>query len=626
MDDLSLNVGAKVGISLSASVLGFNVFSYNPTFNIGNIGDVQYGIFLTDPPSTAAGSFIPPTNGPGIDSGNISPDDTPPATTYGGTTAIGNYSIDPSPQLVIDPSSSNAISAQITNVGTANSPTGNLTVATRSGGIWSGSTILSDAGNVTSPQLALTHDSSGNTAAVLVYDVDNTTGSPVTQTRNTFLDSNDIRSRYYNGTTWSAEQSVTSDSLDDSEPSVAFNANGVGVMAYVHNTDSSPDDSSGAFDAASDDIRACIWNPTTHTWSRPLSITSNDGISDSTPSAFVDSSGNIYVVWVRGSGMGNELAYSMYSSTTGWSAAAVLPISGLPTGGQFNNVAVSASASGRVDVTFSYDVNNADTSVTSTLYDRPTTIGGFTAQATLVQIASGANYTGLRLTSAPSGSLVAYWGQSDGVVNQVFESTLASPTSAWTTPTQLTDDPNVAMEPTAAVDTNGTLQVLYDNVVPYGSTSAGNPTDPSVGAPMVSGVASSSVQDLPQLGFSSGLDFGYQTAAPTGASVTGQATVINRGLTSASVTISAYVGLPTGGTLVHTQTITLAAGASYTVSQAFTVAAGTQTYSLQLTTSGGQAFDTSEDLTTATLTGAGDLTALSLTPSDPTRCRAKPSL
>ena len=619
-DNIAFDLNAQLNIGLAASVpiIG-NIWTYNYTQDLGNIvNTVQHGIFLTDPPSMATGKFIAPGTGPG--SGTVG--DVVPAEQdtgiipISGTSLIGAYPIDPSPQIVIDNSvtNGNALSVQLVNVGTSSAPLANLAFTTRTAGTWSGMTTLSENNDVGTPQLALTHDGAA-APAVVVYDLDKVAGSPSTQTVNQRFDSEEIAYRYYNGTSWSSESVLTNDNLYDSEPQAAFNSSGAGVLAYVHNTDGAPLNSSGAFDANSNDIEVSNWNPSTHSFGAPVVLgTAGDGVSDASPAAFVDASGNKYVVWVRGIGTSNQLMYSV-NNGAGWSGPAPLQLAGMPTGGTFNNVSLGSDGNGRVDVVFSYSVMNANGTVTTTLFNRPATIAGFAVSQPVVQLASGANFSGLRTTSSPSGAMVVYWQQSTGQADQIEEATVLNGVESG--PTQISDDPNVATSPSLAVDGSGTMQVLYDNSIPYGGSSQGTTSDPQVGAPLASGVFSSSVQDLPQLTFTSGLSFQIDSAsaAASGSSVTGTAVIANRGLVAANVTISAFDGIPgSGGIAVGTpQMVTLQPGASYTVSQAFTVLAGTNTYSLQLTTSGGQAFDTTEDLSSATLSGLADLVAINLT-------------
>jgi hypothetical protein len=613
VDDLAITVDAKLQVSVSASIWGFNVFSYNLNKDYGNIvNTVTHGIYLTNPPMMGAGEFIGPGGAPIVE-----PDDDPTAVISTGSSLVGAYTIDPSPQIVINNTSGGmGLSVQVANVGSTNAPQGNLVVATRantSSG-WTTGTSLSENNDVASPVLALSHDgSAGTNPAVVVYDVDDATGSPSTQTLNQRLDSFDIAYRYFNGTSWSGETRLTSDSLYDSEQSIAFGSTGSGVLAYVHNTDTTPISvTSGTYDDASNDIYASVWNPTTHAFGAPVAITHSDGIADAQPTTFVDSSGKMYIVWIRTTASGSQLWYST-NTGSGWSAAAQLGVTGLAPGGTFKNVAIGSDGTGRVNVLFSYESPNADGSLTTALYQRPATTAGFTNSLPAVQIGANADYSGLKVTNNPTGGLVAYWEQSDGQMNQIFESTITSGVS--TTPTQVSDDPNIAMEPSAAVDTNNVLQVLYDNTIIYGGTSQGSPTDPSVGAPLAAGVASSSIQMLPQLTFINGLAFPVEAqSAPVGSTITGTALIANRGLTSTTLTITAYDGLPSGGTTVGTAvTITLLPGGTYNYSQAFTVLAGNQTYSVQLTTSSGQAFDTTENLSTTTLSGLPDIVAGQLT-------------
>jgi hypothetical protein len=615
--DLALSIDAKLTIGISASVfLIGNVFTYNYNKDLGNIvNTIHNGIFLTNPPvMNGSSTFIPPGGG-----GGSNPAVDPTAVTRNGSSPVGVFSIDPTPQITIsNNSTAMGLSVQVINVGTANAPQGNLAYSVRpnSSSAWGALTTLPQTGDVSDPVLAMSRDGSGSSApAVVVYDADDTAGSPATQTLNQRLDASDIRYRYFNGTSWGPEIALTNDNLEDTEQAIAFDSSGDGVLAYVRNTDSAPISASGSLDSASNDIYASTWNATTHTWNAPTAITSGDGVDDSKPSVFVDATGKRYIVWVRGTGSSETLMYSTSTGGGAWSTPAVLSVTGLVPGGTFNNVAIGSDGPSRVNVLFSYTVANGDGTNTTTLYQRPATTAGFTNSLPAVQISANANYSGLQTTETASGSLVAYWEQSDGTVNQIFETTITA--GVATAPVQLTDDPNVAQRPSVAVDTSGKLQVLYDNNVLYGGTSQGTPADPSVGAPLAAGVASSSVQMLPQLTFTQGLAFPVetQTGAPTGSTATATAVIANRGLVAATVTITAYDGIPgSGGTAVGTPySISLLPGATYNVSQAFTVLAGNQIYSIQLTTSSGQAFDTTENISSTTLNGAADLYATGLT-------------
>src|SRR5262249_21267356 len=158
---------------------------------------------------------------------------------------------------------------------------------------------------------------------------------------------------------------------------------------------------------------------------------------------------NKYIVWIRGTGTSGQLMYSV-NSGSGWSAPAQLQLAGLPTGGTFNNVAIGSDGTGRIDVVFSYSVVNADGTLSTTLFNRIAPTSTFASAQPIVQLASNSNFSGLRTTSAPSGAMVVYWQQSDGQSDQIEETTVLNGVESG--PTQLSDDPNLATNPSIAVD------------------------------------------------------------------------------------------------------------------------------------------------------------------------------
>ena len=549
-----------------------------------------------------------------------------------GSSTVGAYNLDQHPQIVIDPASGQALSIQVVNASTTPGVTiGNLAFAQRSGGLWSAQTVL-PSNDVSSPDLALTHDNTSSTAAaVVVYQATNVAGSPAGLTLNQKLTDTQIRYRYFDGKEWGAEQSVTNESLMDAYPSVAFNSKGQGVLAWVHNSNPSPMDNNGNYSRSTQTIRAAVWNPTTHTWSAPMTVSPSAGVSDAQPASYVDDAGNLYIVWIRDTATANVLMYSM-NSGSGWSAPAVLPITGLVPGGSFRNVAIGRDKLGRVNVIFSYRVQNNDRSVDSRLYNRPTTPAAFTQSAGVEQISQGANFAHLSTTNTADGSLVAYWLREDGINNGVFLSVLSrsstSPSAAWSTPDPLTSTSNLTLAPSLAVDTDGRFQVLYDHIVPQSNGQTRTPApptlEPQVGVPLVPGVGSTSFALLPQLAFGSQLGFpvldsGSKDAAGLGISGNsmGQAVIVNRGQAAAQVTIDAYVGMPATGTKIGTQQITLSAGASYHYSQMFPISAGMQTYSVLLTSATGEAIPSASEISTITINGLPDLAVVALTPSAP---------
>ncbi len=613
---LAVTVTATLGVEADASFLFWDatLLNYSHTFPIASTA--TQGILTTDPADGggggATGAATPLVTPANASEGTVAPT---------GTQTVGAYPVAPDPQIVIDPATGTALTVQDVNVSPtpATSTVSNLEFSRRVNGVWSAQQVLTGP-DAEQPALALTHDgAAGTVPAVVVYTGLNApggaAGSSLTFSQRFAAD--DVRYRYFNGTAWSAEQSVTSDQLDDADPSVGFNAAGAGLTAWVHNTNPTPMDAAGNYSGATTDIEAAVWNPATHTFGSPVAISvPNDGVADAQPAAFVDAAGHQYVVWVQTTAAGaSQLMYSL-NAGHGWSNPA--PLSGygsLPTGGTVGSVAVGSDKTGGVDVLFAYQVQNADGSIDSRLYNLPLSTGA------VEQIAGGQNYTALRTTNAPDGSLVAYWQQEDGITNGVYESTLArttaNPSAPWSTPIRLTSTTNLTLDPSVAVDTTGQFQTLYNTGVPTGGTASTAPTDPAVGVTLAPGAGGSSIAStLPELTFTTGLTFPSQSLAVVGNTVTGTATILNRGAGPATATVTWYAGTPTTGTLLGTRTITLAAGDSYAFSAPFTVAAGTQAYSVKVAATTAEAVTTADDVSTATLTGLPDLSIPSLTATD----------
>ena len=623
---LAVKVDAILGIHLEADQVPLGDiwdYDYSKTFPVADSS--KEGIITNDP---GGGNAMPNAAFAQLDKFLLNPSsvladgpvDGAPPRVRKGSDPLGPYHIDPTPQIILDPATGDGISVQVKNVSAnPNVTTGNLVYSTRANGQWSALAALAstDVGN---PTLAFSHDRANLNPAVVVYEADNGAADPATQSINQRLTDNEIRYRYYDGEgNWSAEQSITQDLLQDSSPSLAFNKVGAGVVAWVHNTSTTPMDESGNYSRDTQDIQAAVWDPATHTFSAPFSITSGDGVADTKPAAFVDADGNPRVVWVRDTpGGGNTLMFSVYDGAK-WSDPAVLPITGLTPGGNFGSVAVGTDQLGRIDVLFSYRIPNADGSIDSRLFNRPGTKDQFGSPTPVEQIAQDGNFSHLRTTNSGDGSLVAYWQLGDGVSNGVFESTLArsvaNPSLPWSTPTRLTSTTDLTQNPSLAVDTGGKLDVLYEDSVPKGEAAPASVTDIPVGVPMAPGVGSSSVAMLPELTFTNGLYFPYQDKAVVGSNTTGQATITNRGAIAAQVTVESFVGTPDIGTLIDTRRVNISAGGSYSYSQTFPVSAGSQTYSVRVSSATGEAISTDDDVSTATLNGLPDIAILSLTPS-----------
>jgi hypothetical protein len=548
-----------------------------------------------------------------------------------GDQAIGSINIEPSPNLIVDATTGNALYVQTINVAPAGSPVqGNLAFDERTNDKWPPTlTTLSESTFASNPVLAWTNDQSGATPAVVVYnEID--TSDPTTLTENQFLTGQNLRYRYFDGTNWGSEQTLLADSLYNSQPAMSFNASGRGVVAWVNNTNPTPVDVNGNLDRSSNEIEAAIWDRQNHVWSLPQQLTSNS-VSDSQPAVFADPSGSFYLVWLEDTASGNQVMYSIYSGGA-WSTPAVLPINGLPAGGSVSQIAIGSERSGRIDVVTAYSVQNSDGTAVVGLYNRPSTTAGFINPAYAELVARHADFSHLRTLQTTGGGLLAYWQQSDGVTNDIFASKIGPATSVWSAPMRLTNDSNplnyggpppgsnLPVAPSVAVDTNGSYQVVYEMATAAANNNPGMGTlDVPIGIPAVGGAGTSNDQLAPELYFSQPMFFPYRNVAPNGGNtiengaapgtqVTAEAQIVNRGLTQDNVELDFFDGLPGSGTQVGSETISLAPGQTYDISFPFTVLAGTQTYSIQATALGGvEVTGATPHVTSATLVGLGDI-------------------
>jgi hypothetical protein len=568
------------------------------------------------------------------------PSGTITLTEPSGSTAVHATDIEAAPNLVIDPSSGNALYLQTINVAPSGTPPqGNLAFDERTGGNWPTTlTTLSESSYVSGPVLGLTNDQTGTTAAVAVYSaIDN---DPSTLTENQALTMQDLRFRYFDGTNWGSEQTLVADGLYNSDPVLSFNSSGQGVVAWVNNTDTNPINGSGQFDRSSNEIEASIWDPQNHVWSLPQPLT-NNSVSDSQPAVFADPSGNFYLVWLEDTASGNQVMCSIYSGGT-WSTPAPLPINGLPANGSISQLAIGSEQAGRIDVLMAYDVPMSDGTALNGLYNRPSTTAGFANPAYVELVASRADFSHLRALQTPDGGLLAYWQQSDGITNDIFASKIGPVTSTWSAPMRLTNDSNPAdygglppgsdlpVAPSVAVDTTGNYQVVYQMQSVADNNNPGMGTlDLTTGIPATDGVGTSSDQQAPELYFSKPMVFPDRDVASSGVStvengagpgtqVAAEAQIVNRGLTADNVELDFFDGMPDSGTAVGSETVTLGPGQTFDISNPFTVLPGTQTYSIEAIALGGtEVTGAIPHVTSATLVGMGDIGVTRTYLSDP---------
>jgi hypothetical protein len=553
----------------------------------------------------------PPISGPDILTGND---------------PVGHLTIDPNPNLVIDPTTGNALYLQVVNGAPEPAVIGNLAVSQRTGGTWTPLTRLAQGNFVSQPVLAFSHDRPG-TPAVTVYSALSTPGDPSGLTENQFLTSQGLRWRYYDGMNWGGEQTLLADGRYNFNPALAFNGSGQGAVAWVRNNNPAPVNNAGLFDRTSNQIEAAVWDPVNHVWRTPQALT---GVGDVyNPAVYAADDGKLFVVWLQAAGGSDQIMYSIYNGSS-WSAPAPLALLGLPAGGLIDEVAIGSERAGRLDVLLTYERALPDGSVEHYLYNRPSTEAGFATPTAVEIVASQANFSHLRTLQVPGGGLVAYWQQSDGITNEIFTSRIGPATTAWSPPAPLTagnplipgssrpTGTNIQFEPSVALDTDGRFQVVYSVVAAPGADPSPPRQDPPVGNPMSGGAGGSSARLFPQLAFTGPLALiangaTAADAAPSGSTVIGQAQLVNRGMAGDSVRLDFYYD----STLLGSQTISLGPGQSHLISHAFVIGSGSHTYAIRATALGGQEIIPGPHVVSATVVGLIDVAVGQVTLSDP---------
>jgi hypothetical protein len=617
----AVTVNGELAASFGADILGFNVWSFSTpdyTFNIANTAK-HGGVITTLPDQTPA----PPV---------------PDPVSLAGDQAVGAINTDPRPNVVIDSKSGAGLYVQVADAD-PNNPAlkrGNLVFERRPAGPpstpWSAQNTLTQPENVANPVLALTHDQADPSLAPAVVVYQTNLPDP-TQTFNHLLTSQEIRSRYYDGNSWHDEQALTTDSLYDTDPVVAFNQSGAGVVAWTRNTNPMP--MTTQLDRNHNEIAAAVWDPVNHAW-LPMQLLTNDGdpgVPDSKPAVFAGADGTLYVTWVRDEGGAGKVMVSMYKNGT-WSTPAELPTIGLPANGQINGLALGSEGIDpnlgvqRLDLLMSYADQEPDGTTASHIYSRPSTSTNFLSAQPLETIAEGATFSHVRTTNDAQGNLIAYWQQSDGVTNDVFAASLgvAGSGAAWSVPMKLSTGQSLQFTPSVAVDSDGTFQSVFttrqapETPLHLHMRPPGPDAQP-VGMAVSGRVGTSSVRPLPELGFSQALTFPGQDRAVSGSQADANAQILNSGLVGTHVQIDYFDGVPPnqGGLPLASQVIYLAPGHSYDVTHDFFVLPGPQTYSVRLTDLdyNQEVLGTNVHVASASLTGLADVAVTSVVLSDP---------
>lgn len=630
-----IELKGSLTLGTSASILGIEVWDYEwqspPLFALGD--DVytwqEYDQFIAN----QSAAFSDPTLTD--ENGQILAPPTPITSPVTGSAKLGNMTTLEHPQLVLDGNA--GLFLQAVDVGNGRA---NLGFAQRGSLGWTELTPISQPEHILNPTLSLTNDGQA-LAAVGVYQATAIADLfDPNLTLDDVLRAQELRYRYFDGTNWDTEKSLDDNGLYDANPSVSFNSQGQGALAWTRNTSQSPLRSPG-----SNELMVSLWNATNHEWMPPLALTNDTSgnVADSRPTVHMGEDGTATVAWLRNavtdpttaSVAGSEIWYSQWTQAA-WTQPAPLLVQGLPEG-RITQLALGGSGMNgdgreRLDLLFAHteyldDDNDptttGDTVARSRLLNRTAWMDAFGSATAATTISQNANYSYLKTVNNPNGGLTAYWQQSDGQQNEIFASSIASvgARSVWSPPIQLTKGEQLEVDPVLAFDTsvptNGQpmLQLLFDQKQELFSsetlpTPAGGSTD---GIPMSGSLNGSRLAALPELTFSRSWVFPGQDKAATGTEVTGEATILNHGLAETEVNIR-FVRLEDGVQL-NQRTIVLGPGREYRIEQSIPIVDGKQTIKVQLfavSSNGAEMVTTDNNTSSASINGLVDLRAESI--------------
>jgi len=243
-----------------------------------------------------------------------------------------------------------------------------------------------------------------------------------------YLETQEIYSSYWNGTSWGPPQAVTADSTMDGAPEVAFRE-GKGLMVWEHAG------GTNAMDLDGFDIFHAVWDSVTHEWGAPMALT-NDEEGDWSPALAFGPTGEAMSVWVHDADPYDdpttaELHYAIWNGAA-WSDAAAVPL-GSTAGVREPRIAYTSA--GDVLLTWVGNEGGADILYTST-WDHVTNSW---STPDIVPGTSGV-IEGLDLGISPTDQAMLVWHGWDGQ-NDLFATTRnLTGSDPWGAPTRITNN------------------------------------------------------------------------------------------------------------------------------------------------------------------------------------------
>jgi len=629
LDEACLGLSATIGGELSADIFGFEVFSIELESDEIQLTDCDVATS-----SMAGATALTGTTGTWAREGRLGLQNTKPAlpndkyirytqTILSGDAVLPTPSVRPNPQLIVDAATGERMMAYLDSPTPGASPV--MYVARGNADGFGAPVALTSTEWMSRPLLMATRDGAG-LRAVLVYQ---TTPIPTAATtRNQFLSGHDLKYRYFDGTTWGEEVTLTDNAFLDWQAAMSFNANGDGALVWLQKTTATALDAKGWL-AGREQAWVSRWDMATHRWLTPAAVGGLGTLNH--PAVTVALNGIITVGSIERSGNVYRVSLAQRSAAGTWTVAS-LASGALSSGGRPRKLALAAEPDGRVTVVVAYTdaLVKGQPAVTRVL-SRTETFNDLRQQNRSFQVlATTGGVSSLQIVTAPDGNLVVGWQERRGsfsdavVVRRQTDGT-------WTRPARVTQSAGDERAMRFAVDANGAVLTVYERGVHYFSGAGGKlvPADgldlktPSLASGLLgSGFAARG----PELNIAGpltldGLPGDQRPEALAGTTVQAQIDVRNSGGTTADALVTFYrvttVGLGTRNERVGEKKIRVVAGGSVLVGVPVEIALGQNRFVAEVELAGGRdVFNTRDNSVSGQVTGRIDLAVEALSIAD----------
>jgi hypothetical protein len=613
LTEACLGLSATIGGELSADIFGIEVFSIemeSDEIQLTNCVVATQGL---------AGPALLPVASPELAAVKPRPNDAlirTRQTILPGTTVLPTPTVRPNPQVVIDPATGQNTVAYLDTQAAGAPPS--LFVARGSGNATGTPLALTSTEWMNRPILASTSDGPGSPAVVVYQTAPYTPG---TTTASQFLAAQDLKYRYFDGTTWSDEITLTDNATLDWQASMAFNASGDGALVWVANSAAAPVDARGRLTAGADRILVSRWDRTTHRWGTPTTLASSG--THNQPTVAVAPNGSISVAWILGTSAANDrINLAQRNSNGTWSIAGVRDTS-LPASGRFRSVALAAEADGRLTLFAGFAAAPVDgTSTASAILTRSGTYANLTGQSAAFQtLATTGGVSSLQVLPGAGNSWTVGWQERRGSFSDAMVSHRQAD-GTWSRPARITQSTGNERALRLAVTPEGTVISVFERGSHFFPNPDAKPLPadgPTFGLPAGASalLGSARANTAPELAIVGPMLFDGVPASARGEGLAGTETptsieLRNSGATTANATVTWYrvgVGLPgTTDEALGERKVRLLPGETLPLEFTVTLRSGINRFRVEATlASGNDAFTREDNSVTAQITGRLDL-------------------